>query len=211
MTIWIDCLRHGDVIGGQKYRGITDDPVSNKGWQAMQAMTEKKSWQKIISSPLQRCSAFAHHYAQTSSIPLQLNHAFQEYNFGDWDGLTINDIEQKGQQDLLHAFWDNPYNNPPPNAEAIISFHHRVQQGWQELLTTTTSKQQAHKIPTTTQDKHLLLITHAGVIRALVSHVLAIPITHQMRIIIPLASMTSFRIDHYQQEQHVCLHYLGLT
>ncbi len=210
MAIWIDCLRHGDVVGGQKYRGITDDPVRDKGWQAMQAMTKEKSWQQIISSPLQRCAAFAHHYAQTSSTPLQLNHAFQEYNFGDWDGLTISEIEQKGQQDLLHAFWQNPHDNPPPNAEAITSFNHRVQQGWQTLLTTTT-KQQAHKTPAVTKDKHILLITHAGVIRALVSHVLAIPITHQMRIITPLASMTSFRIDYYQQEQHVCLNYLGLT
>jgi broad specificity phosphatase PhoE len=206
MTIWIDCLRHGDAVGGQKYRGITDDPLSDKGWQAMQAMTEGKSWQQIISSPLQRCAAFSHDYAQTSSTPLQLNCAFEEYNFGDWEGLTINEIEQKGQQDLLHAFWDNPYNNPPPNAEIITSFNHRVQQGWQALLATNTSKQQA-----TTQDQHLLLITHAGVIRALASYILAIPITHQMRIAIPLASMTSFRIDHYQQEQHVCLNYLGLT
>jgi broad specificity phosphatase PhoE len=205
MTIWIDCLRHGDVIGKQKYRGITDDPGSDSGWQAMHIMTAGKSWQQIISSPLQRCAAFAHHYAKASDTPLQLNNAFQEYNFGDWDGLTINEIEQKEQQDLLHAFWKNPQENPPPNAEAIASFHHRVQQGWQALLATATAKQEK------TTDQQLLLITHAGVIRALVSHVLAIPNTHQMRIAIPLASMTRFRIDHYQQEQHVCLQYLGLT
>ena len=211
MTLWIDCLRHGDVIGGQKYRGITDDPLSDSGWHAMQAITERKkrkerqSWQRIISSPLQRCSAFAQHYADTNNLPLQLEPAFQEYNFGDWDGLTIDEIEQKGQQNLLHAFWDNPQDNPPPNAEAITDFHARVQQGWQTLLTTAPNSEEE------TIDQRLLLMTHAGVIRALVSHVLAIPMSHHMRLIIPLASMTRFRIDHYQQEKHVCLQYLGLT
>lgn len=204
MTIWIDCLRHGEVVGKQKYRGITDDPLSDSGWIAMQAKTIGKNWHQVISSPLQRCANFARDYSHSTQTPLTINPHFQEYNFGDWDGLTVNDIKQRGQDDLLQAFWQNPHHNPPPNAEKIADFHQRIQQGWQALLTTAIEN-------TALTEKHLLLITHAGVIRALVSYILSIPDTHQMRIAIPLASMTGFRIDHYQREQHVCLHYLGHT
>ena len=28
----IDLIRHGEPVGGSKYRGQTDDPLSEKGW-----------------------------------------------------------------------------------------------------------------------------------------------------------------------------------
>jgi alpha-ribazole phosphatase/probable phosphoglycerate mutase len=31
----LDLLRHGESVGGRKYRGQTDDPLSEKGWAQM--------------------------------------------------------------------------------------------------------------------------------------------------------------------------------
>jgi broad specificity phosphatase PhoE len=69
MQTHIDLLRHGEVLGGSCYRGITDDPLTNKGWQQMQAKLDcNKHWDVIISSPLSRC----HHFAKLLSSELQL-------------------------------------------------------------------------------------------------------------------------------------------
>ena len=56
----IDLMRHGEPVGGRRYRGQTDDPLSEKGWQQMwDAAGEFRGWQHIVTSPLQRCAAFA--------------------------------------------------------------------------------------------------------------------------------------------------------
>ena len=35
MLTTIDLIRHGEPVGGRKYRGQTDDPLSEKGWEQM--------------------------------------------------------------------------------------------------------------------------------------------------------------------------------
>ena len=56
----IDLIRHGEPIGGRRYRGHgVDDPLSEKGWSQMwQAVGNYNAWHHIITSPLQRCQQF---------------------------------------------------------------------------------------------------------------------------------------------------------
>ena len=56
----IDLIRHGEPVGGSKYRGQTDDPLSEKGWEQMRAAVgDHRPWEAILTSPLARCRAFA--------------------------------------------------------------------------------------------------------------------------------------------------------
>ena len=56
----IDLLRHGEPIGGRRYRGHIDDPLSEYGWSEMwHAVSGETPWQQIITSPLRRCREFA--------------------------------------------------------------------------------------------------------------------------------------------------------
>lgn len=205
MTLTIDCLRHGEAMGGNTYRGVTDDPLTQHGWESMQNILQGRVWDQVITSPPQRCADFAHQYARGKALPLQVNKQFQEYDFGDWDGLSTAEIQAHGQGDKLKAFWFDPYVNTPPNAEQLTAFHQRVQQGWRSVI------EQSALVQGAAEERRILLITHAGVIRALVSHVLDIPPSHQMQMVIPYASLTGFRIDYYEGEYHVCLQYLGIT
>ena len=53
----IDIIRHGEPVGGKRYRGQIDDPLSEKGWQQMRdAVAGHNPWDVIISSPLARCN-----------------------------------------------------------------------------------------------------------------------------------------------------------
>jgi hypothetical protein len=44
----LDLLRHGEPEGGRLYRGnLLDDPLSEKGWQQMQASVNGKHWDNL--------------------------------------------------------------------------------------------------------------------------------------------------------------------
>ena len=67
--IIVDFMRHGEPEGGEVLRGRVDHPLSKLGWQQMQLAAAPglvngqsaatSQWTDIISSPLQRCRAFA--------------------------------------------------------------------------------------------------------------------------------------------------------
>ncbi len=177
---YIDLLRHGDVQGGQCYRGITDDALSNLGWEQMRLKTEAPiQWDIIVCSPLIRCHAFAKSLAKKWQLPCIKLPALQEIDFGDWEGKTAAQIEA----DLLEKFYADPNQFTPPNGERFIDFQYRVLTAWQALLT-------QHK------NKHILLITHAGVIRIILAHVLGMNTQHSFRLKIEHACLSQLQCFH---------------
>jgi broad specificity phosphatase PhoE len=162
---------------------MTDDPLSEKGWQQMrQRVTHFNHWDMIVSSPLQRCSEFGKYLSQQRQLPFMIEAGFQEINFGDWEGKTALQIETQ-QLGCLAAFYQDPIKNPPPNSELILDFQQRVLKSWQQLLQTQ-------------QGKHLLIITHGGVIRALFSLLLNIPLKNSFAIQVSHGGLTRFQCFH---------------
>ncbi len=186
--ITIDLLRHGDVAGGTKLLGKTDESLSDLGWQQMRTTIDnkEKSWNKIISSPLQRCSAFAEELANKLSLPLLMNKHFEEMNFGLWDGQLFANLYTGNDTDKLIHLMQDPSSAMPPGGESYANFEMRVISGWNTLLTSLR------------EDKieHCLLITHGGVIRTIMSHVLGYPSTNLFRLEVPYACMS--RIKQYE-------------
>ena len=69
-----DLMRHGTPVGGRKYRGQIDDPLSAEGWAQMRAAVAGQCpWDVIISSPLLRCVEFARELAQRHDLALELD------------------------------------------------------------------------------------------------------------------------------------------
>ena len=100
----VDFLRHGEPVGGRRYRGDgVDDPLSEKGWQQMwAAVGDPVPWQRVVSSPLQRCHAFALALAERHRLPLRVEQRFREVGQGAWEGLTPDQIRQR-DPDAGHA------------------------------------------------------------------------------------------------------------
>ncbi len=177
MSFIIDLMRHGEPLGGPRYRGQLDDPLSELGWHQMRTATEKtQPWQQIVSSTLNRCSAFAKELANEHAIALQYDPAFMEIGFGDWEGKTANELEQHNKAEF-YAFYDDPIQNTPANAESLKDFQQRIHQAWKSLLETH-------------DEKHILLVAHAGVIRVILAEVLAMPLEAMFRIQIPYAAIS---------------------
>lgn len=187
ITSTIDLLRHGDVEGGRKYRGQLDDPLSELGWKQLRATTRKKqNWQHIITSPLKRCAEFAEELAQFHDLPLQIESEFKEVSFGLWEGKTADDL-LKTEPGKIKNYWNDPINTTPPQGENLLAFEQRVINGWENILTEF-------------QGKHILIISHAGVMRMILCHILGMPLTELFKLDVGLAKASRIQVEYINNE-----------
>ncbi|WP_455366951.1 histidine phosphatase family protein [Kaarinaea lacus] len=183
----VDIIRHGEPVGGRRYRGQIDDPLSEKGWQQMRdAVAGQKPWHVIVSSPLSRCSEFARELAQQLDIPLEFEERIMEIRWGNWEGSKPAELNQHDPLTVVRALRD-PLNSRPADAEDIRQFQQRVIDAWHEIT-------QRHA------EKHVLMVAHAGIIRALVTYILGTPIENMFRIHVANAAITRIQIDHHADE-----------
>ncbi len=160
MTTYIDVIRHGEPEGGRRYRGYSvDDPLTEKGWSQMRAaVSGNPPWQHIISSPLKRCLEFSKELAEDLQIEYSIEDKVKEIGFGRWEGKTPEEILAE-DSDALDHFYRDPVNNRPEGAEPLDSFSERVWQAYQNIV-------DEHK------NKHVLIVAHAGVARAITANIL---------------------------------------
>ena len=173
----VELLRHGEPVGGTRIRGQSDDPLSERGWQQMwQAAGEAAPWQAIITSPLLRCAAFARALAERHGLPVQVEPRFKEIGFGAWEGHTPEELARRDPERYAR-FRDDPLHYLPPDAEGVAAFAARVGEAWDALL-------DEHA------DRRVLVVCHAGVIRAVLASVLGAPPSHLFRVQVEYASLT---------------------
>ncbi|MGD9000948.1 MAG: alpha-ribazole phosphatase family protein [Granulosicoccaceae bacterium] len=179
----IDLIRHGEPVGGRAYRGHNiDDPLSEKGWQQMwAAVGEHCHWSHIVSSPLLRCQAFAEALAEKHKLMLSIDQRLKEIGFGEWEGKTPDQIKQQRLTEY-NAFYADPVNKRPPGAEDLNSFIHRVTRAYQDIADYYIGKQ-------------VLVVAHAGVMRAIIAHVLHAEPLGLYRIKVNNAGITRIRIS----------------
>ena len=86
---------------------------------------------------------------------------FAEVGFGDWEGRTRQELESQvpGQ---VARFLRDPVANRPPGAERLDAFISRVHAGLGDVLAAYAGQR-------------VLLVAHAGVIRAVMTRVLDMP------------------------------------
>jgi len=182
VTTILDLIRHGEPVGGRKYRGQIDDPLSERGWDQMRAAVGNSApWTRIVSSPLRRCHAFAEYLGRAHELPLALDSRLKEVGFGEWEGLTAGDIEARWPGSLAR-FKADPIGARPKAAEALSDFHIRVSAALDELIAAN-------------EGEHLLLVCHAGVIRMALAWALQIPLVHAYRVEVASASLTRLRFE----------------
>ncbi len=179
----VDLLRHGEPVGGRKYRGQTDDPLSDLGWTQMRGkLAGLTPWQRVISSPLSRCRAFAEELSGARNLPLQVDERLKEVGFGVWEGKTRAQLNAEDPNQLAR-FRANPVNARPPGAEPMEHFYKRVAAALEEIFV-------RHR------DEHILIVCHAGVIRMALVHALGIPLGHAYRIEVASAALSRVAVGH---------------
>ncbi|USR41432.1 alpha-ribazole phosphatase family protein [Ectopseudomonas hydrolytica] len=162
MMLELELLRHGETEQGGGLRGSLDDALTEQGWAQLRAAVQGAGpWDRLISSPLQRCARFAEEVAADQALPLHYEPGLQELHFGDWEGRSAAQLMET-HAEALGQFWADPYTFTPPNGEPLLQFEARVLAALQGLAL-------AHA------GQRLLLITHGGVMRLLLARARGLP------------------------------------
>ena len=156
----IDLVRHGEVRTAGLFCASANEPLSETGWSQLNTLKQHPKWTHIISSPQTRCSEFAALLAQQQNTALCVDKQWREMNFGRWTGQSYQSVWDT-DTDLVKQLWETPLSFSAPEGESMHEFIKRAHIAWENLL--------VHY-----QSKHILLLTHAGVIRAILAKVLKI-------------------------------------
>lgn len=185
MDTIIDLLRHGEPVGGRAYRGNSiDDPLTEKGWTQMrQAVAGRSGWEVIVTSPLTRCREFAEELAQKTNVAVQVEPEFREVGFGAWEGKTPDEIIATDSASY-EAFYRDPEHCRPEGAEPLSDFTGRVNLAYEKLVASNGGR-------------HILIVSHAGVIRAILAGVLDAPAVSMYRIKVDNAGISRIRHTRY--------------
>ena len=162
MTLHLDLLRHGETELGGGLRGSLDDALTEKGWTQMRAaVVEGGPWDRIVSSPLQRCARFAAELGEQLSLSVHLDKDLQELHFGAWEGQSAAAL-MENDAEALGLFWADPYSFTPPQGEPVSEFSSRVLAAVARLHNTYAGDR-------------VLLISHGGVMRLLLAQARGLP------------------------------------
>lgn len=182
---FVDLLRHGAVVGGERFRGAADDPLSARGFARMRAAVAgarretggcSPPYDALFSSPARRCAELARELAARYGLPLVLLPELGERRFGAWENRLAGELSSAE----LRRFWTDPAGFTPPGAEPFEALRERVLRGWDRILEHRTD------FP--------LVVTHGGVIRVILGQILDLSAAAMMRIEVPPACRTRLRV-----------------
>ncbi|AMT88075.1 MULTISPECIES: alpha-ribazole phosphatase family protein [Pseudomonas] len=162
MSLRLDLLRHGETELGGGLRGSLDDALTANGWTQMRAaVVDGGPWDRIVSSPLQRCARFAAELGEQLNLSVHLDKDLQELHFGAWEGQSAAALMETDAE-ALGLFWADPYGFTPPQGEPVSAFSARV-------LAAVARLQAAYA------GERILLVSHGGVMRLLLAQARGLP------------------------------------
>ena len=136
-----------------------------------------KNIEKIFSSPSKRCTDLL----ECMNLEFSKRTELKELDFGDWEGRRWSEINKAD----LNTWMNDFIYKSPKNGEKMIDLYNRVIDFTKNIFTMNLSK--------------VLFVTHAGVIRALLSKALEISLEDTFNIKINHDEIFSFRVN-YQKE-----------
>jgi len=157
-------VRHGETESNKerRYQGWTESPLSKKGI----AQAEKAGFflggQKIeglYCSDLQRAVNTARVIGALSGLKPEVTDLLREINFGQWEGLTYDEIED-GWGSSIRLWLDDPFNKAAPGGETLGQVCERMKNFLGRLSDQFSDGQR------------IVAVSHGGSIRALLYHVL---------------------------------------
>jgi broad specificity phosphatase PhoE len=153
-------LRHGQTLQTGTYTGSTNVELSAEGRRQIAVLSpflQSLKFDNCFCSPLIRC-------VQTLTL-LNVDSAaifdecLQEIDFGGWEGLSFEQVQKKFSDQL--ADWVREGEDFSfPGGEMIRTFNSRITRWLDNLLTNEFNR--------------VLIVTHGGVIRIAICHLLGI-------------------------------------
>jgi len=141
MTLII-LVRHGQTEWNldQRFRGLADVPLDQTGLAQAEATAERvaKQWtpSAIYSSPRARtiktAETIAQAVAQRVELPVQIHSGLEDNNFGDWQGLTPDQVRLRWPEEIDNWF-DHPERARIPHGDTLEAVRCRLMSTIDEL------------------------------------------------------------------------------
>lgn len=171
-------LRHTPVdVEPFIYYGQTEVPLKENYLLEFKSIKDSISLSddvRVYSSPLSRCSKLSTYIAGER---VQFDARLKEINFGDWEMKKVDDIDlaksMKWTENILHE--------PCPNGESFHDVYKRLLSFWEELINLDYKK--------------VLIVSHSGVIRTLLSIVLGLPLENAFILKLDYGSLSCVQLD----------------
>ncbi|HYY31021.1 MAG TPA: histidine phosphatase family protein [Chthoniobacterales bacterium] len=204
-------MRHPTIDAtGERCIGQTDVELSPEGQTALISLAEKACRQRpdrILCSDLQRCRLLAEAIAiRRGGLCVEPDPIWREVSFGRWENRRWSDIQAKEPRAL--SDWIADFEKvTPPGGESFRQLQARVISAICRLTVSVCNASNGGHVGThcllppiraggprqaDASTGHVLVVTHAGVIRAVVSAFSSLPLRRAFQYPVPYGGQTSF-------------------
>ena len=182
-------IRHAPVVGhGGRIYGQDDheSDCDNPALFALLApsLPAQALW---ITTPLRRTKQTATALFGAGAPPPGAEReepAFLEQHFGDWQGLTHDELQAR-RDGAWHRFWHAPASETPPGGESFADVVSRVGSA-------------VRRIGASEAGRDIVVVAHGGSIRAALAYALSINADRALGFAIDNCSLT--RLDHFPSD-----------
>ncbi len=183
-TIYL--IRHGETILTPTRRfsggGGSDPELSEIGLKQAQAVAKEIAARKpdiLIASPLVRTRQTAEAVQSEVGLDIHFDGSWIECAFGEWDGLTVAEVQDKYPNEW--AQWVSSPSYAPPGGESYNEVAARIEPAFTDLALTYPGKT-------------IVVVAHNMVIKTIASLVMQAPIESIFHIDIAPCSITSVNV-----------------
>lgn len=131
---------------------------------------------RIVSSPLLRTRQTAQQVADVTGLPVEIVDGFAECGFGEWDGFTFAEVQQRWPRELEE--WLGSVDVAPPGGESFTQCRARVAEAREQVV---------ERFP----GERVLVVAHVSPIKILVGIAVDAPLQSVYRMELPPCSLTS--------------------
>lgn len=147
-------IRHAETDMAGTFCGHSNPPINARGRKQIQQLVDELNDEEIncvLTSDLERAVSTADTLADALGVPCTKRPNLREINFGTWEGLTWQQIQE--HDEAYARKWAEAYPDlPAPGGESFADFQTRVIAEVTEILNTIDRH-------------HGAVVTHGGVMR----------------------------------------------
>lgn len=182
----VTIVRHGETEWNvaMRLQGMQDSNLTHKGIEQASLTAkalQKKSFDKLISSDLERAIKTAEILNEYHNLPIVKNTVLRERNFGIMEGLT-REIIMAEHPETYEGYMQRKDTYQIPEGESLVEFYARVTEGINAIVKANEGKQ-------------LLLVSHGGVLDCMIRMIFDYPLSAPRRFSIYNASINVFSVN----------------
>jgi len=169
-------VRHGATLWNKegRYQGQTDIPLSGEGIAQAEAVGRRLAAEpvcRVYSSDLARAKMTADIIARHHNIEVKTDRRLREMYFGEWEGLTFDEIGATWPG-LRDGWLKDPVSLRPPGGESASDLISRVLEAVRDIYSEIRDMMVApagEPVGPGSAGRCCVIVCHGGVIRSLVA------------------------------------------